>query len=161
MRLYASLILLTLALAGCGPRGRTTACGISSLAGPVMILDQFSVPGQTLGVPPSNLPEVVAVRVAAGPVVRGLMGRTDSLIVVGVDEALPATPVPGFGVLITGMEGRVRGVILFEGAPVPGAPLLGSVHAGTLNLPLLGLRVDPSRIEDARCPMFPDSTTSR
>lgn len=161
MRQFPSLVLLALAAAGCGPRAGTPACGISSLAGPVMILDQFSVPGQTLGVPPANLPEVVAVRVAAGPVVRGLVGRTDSLIVVGVDQALPATPVPGFGVLITGMEGRVRGVILFEGAPVDGAPLLGSVHLDTLNLPLLGLRVDPSRIEDARCPMFPDSVASR
>jgi len=126
-----------------------------------MILDQFSVPGQTLGRPPAALPEALAVRVAAGPVVRGLVGRVDSLMVVGVDQPLPPTPVPGFGVLITALDGQVRGVILFEGSPLAGAPVLGTVQAGDRSLPLLGLRVDPSRVEDARCPMFPDSVGAR
>lgn len=152
---------LVAALAACGPRPAGSACGISALAGPVMILDQFSVPGQTLSRPPGSLPEGLAVRVAAGPVVRGLVGRVDSLMIVGVDQPLPAAPVPGFGVLITDLEGQVRGVILFEGAPLAGAPLLGTVQAGERSIPLLGLRVDPSRVEDARCPMFPDSASTR
>jgi len=161
MRPLPAIAILILAVAGCSPRPGTTACGIASLAGPVMILDQFSVPGQTLSVPPQNLPEEVAVRVAAGPAVRGLIGRTDSLILVGVDQPIPTTPVPGFGVLITGLDGRVRGVILFEGAPIPGAPHLGSVQVAERNVPLIGLRVDPRRIDDARCPMFPDTVPGR
>lgn len=155
-RALASGLLLSLA-AACSGREGSTLCGISALAGPVMILDQFSVPGQTLGVVPVSLPEALTIRVAAGPVVRGLVGRADSLLVIGVDEPLPPGPPPGFGVLIQSPEGRVRGVVLFEGAPIPGAPGLGTVQAGDRSLPLIGLRVATTRIEDPRCPLFPDT----
>lgn len=159
MRHPALLLVLALsAAAGCGERSPGAACGISSLAGAVMILDQFSTPGQALGGPPRNMPEEVAVRVAAGPVVRALVGRIDSLLVIGVDEALPATPIPGFGVVITTLAGTVQGVVLFEGTSITGAPHLGTVQVGTREIPLIGLRVDLARIEDPKCPLFPPHT---
>lgn len=155
MRNLRTPVLLCLLLAGCGRGAGTPACGIAAIAGPLMILDQFSVPRQTLSAAPARMPEAVSVRLVAGPVLRGIVGRTDSLVIIGVDEALPPGSVPGFGVLITTPDGTVRGVVLFDGAPIDGAPVFGEVHTGTLTLPLIGLRVDPLRIEDARCPLFP------
>jgi len=150
------LLLLTLLVAAsCGERSGSAGCGIASLAGAVMILDQFSVPGQTLSETPQNLPEVLAIRVAAGPVVRGLVGQADSAVVIGVDEPIPPTPIPGFGVLITSLAGEPRGVILYEGSPIPGAPQLGTVQITDRSIPLIGLRADAKRIEDPRCPLFP------
>ena len=53
--------------------------------------------------------------------------------------------------------GAARGVLLYEGAPVENAPILGTVSMGSLSLPLIGIQLDPVRIEDPRCPFFPDS----
>jgi hypothetical protein len=47
--------------------------------------------------------------------------------------------------------------MLYEGTPVEGAPQIGTVTVGATTLPLIGIQVDPSRIEDPRCPFFPDS----
>jgi len=156
MRTLWKTLPVMVALAGCGRGAGTPACGIAWLAGPVMILDQFSVPRQTLSAPPSRMPETLAVRVAVGPALRGLVGRADSLLVIGMDEPWPATVQPGFGVLITTLEGAVSGVVLFEGEPIAGAPLLGQIHADTVTIPLIGLRVDPRLIQDPRCPLFPE-----
>lgn len=158
MALRTLLLVALLPVAACGERTGGAGCGISSLAGAVMILDQFSVPGQTLSSAPRTLPEMLAVRVAAGPVVRGLVGRADSALVIGVDESLPPTPVPGFGVLIATLAGEARGVILYEGTPITGAPYLGTIQIGERSIPLLGLRADSNRIEDPRCPLFPPPT---
>jgi hypothetical protein len=152
------LLLLVTAAAACGERPPGVACGISSLAGAVMILDQFSTPGQTLSSPPRSMPENLTVRVAAGPVVRGLVGRTDSTLVIGIDEPLPAAPIPGFGVLVLSAEGTVQGVVLFEGTSITQAPHLGTVQVEDRAIPLIGLRVNLARIEDPRCPLFPPHT---
>jgi hypothetical protein len=155
MRSSAALLLVVLAASGCGEQPPGVACGISSLAGAVMILDQFSTPGQALSSLPRDMPEQLPVRVAAGPVVRGLAGRTDSLLVIGIDEPLPATPIPGFGVMVVSPAGVVQGVVLFEGIPIAGAPHLGTIHTADRQVPLIGLQVNLARIEDPRCPLFP------
>jgi hypothetical protein len=160
MRARSPALPLTaaLALAACGAPDRPAAsCGIASLAGPTVLLDQFAVPQQTLSVPPERLPEQVAVRLVAGPAYRGIVGRADSLLIVGVEGTLPAKVRPGFGVLIVDKGGTSRGVLLYEGAPVENAPVLGTVSVGSTSIPLLGIQLDPARIEDPRCPFFPDS----
>ena len=53
--------------------------------------------------------------------------------------------------------GSTQGVLLFEGTPVEAAPHLGLVSVGGKNLPLFGVEVDMAGIQDARCPLFPDS----
>jgi hypothetical protein len=58
--------------------------------------------------------------------------------------------------LVDGQE-RTRGVMLYEGDPVQGAPRLGTVSVGGATVPLLGVQVDPAKVEDPRCPFFPDS----
>lgn len=151
-------LTILVVLAGCADsRPRAAPCGIAALAGPTALLTQFSVPRQTLSTPPAHLPERLVVRLVAGPAYRGIVGRSDSLWIVGVDGALPAGTKPGFGVLVLDPKGSARGVMLYEGSTVEGAPALGNVSVGSASLPLIGIQVDPSKIEDPRCPFFPDS----
>jgi hypothetical protein len=135
----------------------SAACGLAALAGPTALLGQFSVPNQTLSSPPRNLPERLVVRLVAGPPYRAILGRSDSLWIVGVEGTLPANVKPGFGVLVLDQSAKARGVMLYEGRPVEGAPQIGTVSVGNMTIPLIGIQLDPSKIEDPRCPFFPDS----
>jgi hypothetical protein len=138
-------------------RAGSAACGLASLAGPTALLTQFSVPEQTLGVPPRHLPERLVVRMVAGPAYPAIVGRSDSSWVIGVEGSLPANVKPGFGVLVMDKSGKARGGLLYEGTPVEGAPEIGTVSIGNATVPLLGIQLDPAKIEDPRCPFFPDS----
>jgi hypothetical protein len=154
----AALVLLV----ACGHSAdRTTAgsaaCGLASLAGPTALLGQFSVPEQTLASPPRHLPERLVVRLVAGPAYPAIVGRSDSLWVIGVEGALPENVKPGFGVLVLDRGGKSLGTMLYEGTPVEGAPEIGSVSVGNATVPLIGIQLDPARIEDPHCPFFPDS----
>ena len=154
-----TLFAAALFLAACGhsgERGRA-ACGLAALAGPTALLTQFSVPRQTLGAPPRTLPERLVARLVAGPALPAIIGRTDSALVIGVEGNVPPTIKPGYGVLVLDTSERARGVMLYEGTPVEGAPQIGTVTVGSATLPLIGIQVDPARIEDPNCPFFPDS----
>ena len=48
--------------------------------------------------------------------------------------------------------------MVYESAPIRGAPEIGRLSVDTLVLPLLGIQLDPVRYEDPNCPFFPDST---
>ena len=153
-----ALLVLGSTLVACGDgRPGAAACGSAALAGPTALLGPFEVPHLTLATPPAPLPERVAVRLVAGPAYRGVVGRSDSLWIVGVDGALPPAAKPGFGVLVLDPAGTARGVLLYEGASVQGAPPIGSVAVGATSVPLIGIQLDPAKIEDPRCPFFPDS----
>ena len=153
------LLMSTLLVAACG-RGESRgnpACGIAALAGPNAVLEAFTVPQQTLSVPPIRLPERTVARLAAGPGLLALVGRSDSGLVIGVEGALPPQSAPAFGVLVVQRGGAPQGVVLFEGTPIEAAPRLGLVSVGGKTLPLFGVEVDMAGIQDARCPLFPDS----
>jgi hypothetical protein len=156
-----SLLVLTfLLMAGCtgsGDRPTSAACGLASLAGPTALLAQFSIPDQTLGTPPRTLPERLVVRSVAGPAYPAIVGRADSLWIIGVEGSLPPNVKPGFGVLVLDPSEKARGVVLYEGTPVEGAPEIGRVSVGDITVPLIGIQVDPAKIEDPRCLLFPDS----
>ncbi|HEX7336870.1 MAG TPA: hypothetical protein VF252_06655 [Gemmatimonadales bacterium] len=159
-----SLLALALFLASACNRSESggastgsAACGLAALAGPTALLGQFSVPHQTLATAPRNLPERLAVRFVAGPAAPAVVGRADSLWIIGVEGASPATGKPGFGVLVLDQSDKARGVLVYEGAPVEGAPEVGKVAIGALTIPLIGIQLDPAKIEDPRCPLFPDS----
>ncbi len=159
--MHRCLLLLLLA-AACdrpsgGAAGGSAACGLDALTGPAALLGQFEVPDQTLGVPPRTLPERLVVRLVAGPAYPAIVGRSDSLWIVGVEGALPAKVKPGSGVLVLDRSGKARGVLLYEGTPVEGAPEIGKVSVGDTTVPLIGIRLDPAKIESPRCPLFPDS----
>jgi hypothetical protein len=93
----------------------------------------------------------------AGPALPSIVGRSDSLLVIGVEGSIPPSIRPGYGVLVLDTGEKARGVMLFEGLPVEGAPQIGTVTVGDSTLPLIGIQLDPARIEDPRCPFFPDS----
>jgi hypothetical protein len=135
----------------------SAACGLASLAGPTALLGQFTIPDQTLGSPPRQLPERVVVRLVAGPAYPAIVGRSDSLWVIGVEGRLPPKVKPGFGVLVLDRSGKARGTMLYEGTPVEGAPPIGTVSVGNETVPLIGIQLDPAKIEDPRCPFFPDT----
>ncbi|MEZ4457373.1 MAG: hypothetical protein R2882_12625 [Gemmatimonadales bacterium] len=156
MRAPASLLLLV-AISGCGISGRGTNCGIVALAGPTLLLEEFTKPGKTLSSVPDGMPPVLPVRIAAGLVQRGLVGQTDSSWVIGIDGPLPDLPDPGFGVLVADPVAGPQGVLVYEGPPILRAPILGSVHLGERSLPLIGLRASAAAFEDSRCRLFPDS----
>lgn len=123
-----------------------------------MLLQEFGIPGQTLGEPPGTLPPRLVARVAAGPAFEAVVGRTgDSSWVIGVEGRIPDRIHPGFGVLILDLAGAARGVMIFESEPLRGAPFIGQVAMDTLMLPLLGIQLDPGRFESPNCPLFPDS----
>ena len=150
---------LLLPLAACDQSGRSgsAACGLAAVAGPTVLLNQFGVPRHTLGVAPERLPERLVARLAAGPSFPAIVGRSDSTWVIGIEGALPSTAKPGYGVLVVEPSGRARGVMVYEGLPVEGAPQIGTVSIGTATLPLIGVQADSARYEDPRCPVFPDS----
>jgi hypothetical protein len=148
---------VTLAVVACGGRTPQASCGVAALAGPTMLLSEFGTPGQTLGLPPDSLPPRLVARIAAGPALPAIVGRTDSAWVIGVEGTLPPGVTPGFGVLVLGETGSARGVLVYQGSPVTGAPVLGQVTIGAATVPLIGIRLNPAKYEDPKCPVFPDS----
>jgi hypothetical protein len=157
--LLAAACLLTACEQSSGGKSSAVSatCGLAALAGPTTLLGQFGVPGQTLTSPPRRLPERLVVRLVAGPAYSAVLGRSDSMLVIGVNGALPPNVKPGFGVLVMDQSGKARGGLLFEGAPVEGAPEIGTVSVDSTTVPLIGIQVDPARFEDPHCPLFPDS----
>lgn len=160
MALQTRLALLTLVLLpACAERpSGGFACAATYLAGATMLLDQFDGPRRAMSYPPRGMPEMLPIRVAAGPAYRGLVSMpTDSTALITVEGTLPEEGRPGFGVLATGLDGRARGVMLYTGRPVPGAPIIGTVVVGADSIPLVGIQTDVSGLEDPACPFFPDS----
>ena len=132
-------------------------CGLAAVAAASQVLEQFTVPNRTLAAAPASLPQRTVARVVAGEAFPAVVGRTDTLLVVGV-EGKPAGATPGFGVLVVDAGERVQGVMLYEGSPIPGAPRLGEVSLGSASLPLIGVQADPATYTDPSCPaLFPDS----
>lgn len=148
--------ILALPVSACGGRTSDYGCGVAAMAGLSLILDQFNRPGSALAAPPATLPESLPVRLALGPAFRSVVGRSDTALVVGVEGAIPPTHQVGFGVLVQ-EAGEPRGVILYEGSPIRGAPTLGLVNVGGKNVPLIGIRIELARYERPGCPIFPDS----
>jgi hypothetical protein len=158
MRSSALTLPVFLLLAGCsGGKTGNYGCGFSAVAGQSMLLDEFNRPGTVLSAAPQEIPAALPVRIALGPSFRSVTGRADTMLVVGVEGTLPAAPGVGFGVLVVSPQGTAEGVMLYEGSPIQGAPLLGTVNAGGRNLPLIGIRLDVTRFQKQSCPIFPDS----
>lgn len=158
MRHHVMVTLSILLVAGCdGQRQGGTACGIAALAGPTMLLSEFGVPGQTLAASPRELPERMVARMAAGPAYRAVVGRADTTWVIGLEGTFEAADMPGFGVLILDQSATAVGIMLFAGDPLEGAPILGAISVGNEMIPLIGIKLNPSRFEDPACPFFPDS----
>jgi hypothetical protein len=153
-----------LLLAACGgggedaaSRGGAFACGLAATAAPQALLNEFGIERQTLSEAPKQLPQRLVARYAGGPATTAVVGRTDSALILGVEGNAPAGQQPGFGVLVVDPASAVRGLMIYQGLPVEGAPIIGSASIGAASIPLIGVQTDPKKIEDPKCPIFPDS----
>lgn len=152
-------LLLLVVLAGCAhPAGGGVTCGLAAVFGPLAILGEFSTPGQTLATPPAALPGKLPVRLVAGPALPAVVGRDHAKWLIGVIGAPPPKFRAGYGVLVEDTTLQALGIVVYEGEVVRGAPVIGSVILADSTVPLIGVSLLPSRVEDARCPIFPDST---
>lgn len=158
-RSVASTVYL-LALTACGGSGGggSVSCGIASLTGPLVVKEAFAK-GNSLTAVPDSIPASVPLRIVAGQALRGHVTSADSLgwHLSSPDTITDGTPI-GFGVLLVDRKGVPLGTLVFEGASIPGAPVLGDLTLRDTIIPLLGVRVDRRQIEDPKCPLFPDST---
>jgi hypothetical protein len=151
--------VLSIFLAACAGRAAPANCGIVGVAGPSLLLEEFTKPGRTMSELPDRMPERLVVRLAAGPAYPAIVGKTDSSWVIGIDAPVEANAHLGFGVLVVDPSLGVQGLLVYEGSPIPGAPILGSVNAGTRNLPFHALRANVAAFQDPSCRLFPDSLT--
>ncbi len=156
MSRFVPVLLLAVLACGGEPRG-TTACGIASLAAPTMLLDQFRVEGRVLAIAPNFPPAVLPVRISAGPALRGVVSDPGTGWIVGVDGPLPPGAPPGFGILVVDVVEGPRGVVLYEGQPIRGAPVIGQVATSRASIPLIGLELPFAEFDQVACPFFPDS----
>ena len=150
--------LLATGLAACGKSDGSATCGIASLTGPLVVKESFGK-GNSLSRPPEQMPPTIHVRLVAGPAFLATVEPSDSggwLVKSGT--RLSPLAKPGYGVLIVDFHGVTQGVLVFDGRAVAGAPDLGRLAIGDTVLPLLGVSLDPTTMEDPKCPVFPDST---
>jgi hypothetical protein len=155
--LRSGLLVLAAGLVACGKGDNRPPCGLSAVVGPSVLLNEFTTAGQTLAKPPDVLPEKLVTRLAAGFAFSSIVGRADSQWVIGVNGTLPAETQVSFGVLVMDKSGAPLGVMLYESSIIEGAPVIGTVSIGRFVVPLIGVQVEPSRIQDPNCPLFPDS----
>lgn len=153
------LLLLPL-LVACSPSsgsGGDAACGIMAVAGPTLVLSEFNTPGAALTHPPDSLPGRLVARFVASSASPAIVGRRGDSLEIGVDGPVPKDFLPGFGVLVLATSARPLGVFVFQGTPILNAPVLGRLTAGATRAPLIGLTIDPTKVESPTCPFFPDS----
>lgn len=155
-RIHHHVPALVLTLAACSAEGPSPTCGIAAMTGPLIALEGFAR-GDALLTAPAGLPATLPARFVAGPVVTALVSTGEGgTLVVSVDAAVPEDARPGYGVLLLDRSRDPLGFLIYDGVPVRGALSLGTIEVGDSLLPLLGLEVTPSAIEDERCPLFPD-----
>lgn len=159
-RALTLLAAATMATAACGKGGGRATCGFTSVAGANLLLGAFATPNLTLSAAPKYVPAELPVRIVAGPLYRGSVSRTDSLLQITLPADSGKKFIPGSAVLVQDTTGHTRGVVLFDAPPVAGAPLIGSVQMGGRTVPLVGINVDPAPFEDAKCPLFSDGAGS-
>lgn len=149
---------LTIAtLAACDRNAGSVSCGIDAFTGPLVVKESFGK-GAALtrvpDVPPAGLP----VRLVAGPAWHASVARDSSGgWLVTTHGTVSKQAHVGYGVLIVDFDNRALGVLAFDAYSIRGAPELGRFVIGDTIVPLLGVRIDPSRIQNAKCPVFPDS----
>lgn len=135
---------------------RETACRLTVVAGPIKVMEGFAR-GEGITTAPAVVPSTLVARFLGGPAVMATVARdtvTGGLVLV-VPPPDDDTPPPGYGVLVTDRTLAPLGLLLYDGAVLPGHTEIGRVEVGGFVLPLLGVRVAPEAVEDSRCPLFP------
>ncbi|MGH7583181.1 MAG: hypothetical protein ACREL5_08160 [Gemmatimonadales bacterium] len=156
LRLLVATALVAATQVGCERGGTSVTCGINALVRPLAVKDAFAS-GGALAATPEFVPAAVPVRLVAGPAWRGDVGTDSGGWRVTVRGTVAAAAPIGYGVLVVDQNDASQGVLIFDGRAVRGAARLGVVAMRDTVVPLLGVRVDPAALQDAKCPLFPDS----
>ena len=151
------LALGLLLLAGCDRNAGSVSCGIDAFTGPLVVKESFAG-GAALTAAPELMPSGLPVRLVAGPAWHGTAARDSAgRWLVTAHGSLSRLAHVGYGVLVVNFDNRTLGVLAFDATSIRGAPVLGRLAIGDTIVPLLGVRIDPDRIQNAKCPVFPDS----
>lgn len=149
--------LLIAALGGCNRNAGSVSCGIDAFTGPLVVKESFGK-GAALAAVPGAMPTGLPIRLVAGPAWRGTVARdSNGGWRVTTHGTVSKQAHVGYGVLIVDFENRALGVLAFDAKSIRGAPNLGMLVIGDTVVPLLGVRIDPAKIQNAKCPVFPDS----
>jgi hypothetical protein len=154
MRRILSLLPLVLTACQEGNPENSFACGIAAVAGPMMVLEQFGIPGKVMLDVPDGVEGVVPARVVGHGTARALAGAGPDGVVLGYEgEHFPNPPAFGLIVAEDSLD-TFQGVLIFATQPPPSLPLLGSISSATTTLPLYGLRVNWTAVSNEQCPLF-------
>lgn len=156
MGMKRALLLLPLAVAACKKSDpeNSFACGIAAVAGPMMVLEQFRVPGKVLRDVPAGVEGVVPARVVGHGTARALAGVGPNGVVLGYEgDDFPAPPAFGLIVVEDSLD-TFKGVLIFATQPPPGLPQLGTISSATTTIPVHGLRVNWPSVSNEQCPLF-------
>lgn len=160
-RIRVALLFPIVVLAGCAGEARqgSVSCGLAAMNGPLVALEGFAR-GRALAAAPGTLPDTLPGRYVAGP------GGTVSLtrdpngeIRAQFDVPPPERTSPGFGVLILAEGSAPMGIMIHDGAPIPGAAIIGTIEVADSSRPLYGVRVARGTVETDACPLFPGTRT--
>lgn len=153
----AFVALLLPGLAGCDKNAGSVSCGIDAFTGPLVVKESFGK-GAALREVPEAMPAGLPVRLVAGPAWHGTVAAAGpGRWLVTTAGTLSKEAHVGYGVLVVDYENRALGVLAFDGQTIRAAPDLGKLNIGDTVVPLLGVRIDPAAIQNAKCPVFPDS----
>jgi hypothetical protein len=160
-------VLTVLALAACGgERRHSMVCGLSQLAGPMLIQQRLMNPRYVLTDPPRGLPNALPGRVAQQQQKDGRVsvGYTDQraagqLVLSYQGGDFPTASVNdtmSYAVLVVDdTSQRAMGLIIYETRrPPPEYPRIGIMEGGSVTVPVYGVRVEWSGVSDPRCPLL-------
>ncbi len=146
------------ACAGGGSQG-SVSCGLAAMNGPLVALEGFAR-GRALAAAPATLPDSLPGRYVAGPAGTVAISRDSTGdLQVRFDVPPPAATMQGFGVLIMAEHSTPMGILIHDGAPIPGATRIGTIEIAALGRPLYGVRVTRGEVETSACPLFPQLNT--
>ena len=77
LRLALVAGLLSPLVLACSGKKSGFGCGLATVAGQSLLLEEFTRPGATLSSYPGQLPGALPVRVALGPVYASVVGRAE------------------------------------------------------------------------------------
>ena len=153
----AGSALLIVAIAGCEKGAGSASCGIDALTAPLAVKQSFAE-GNALAELPATVPAAVPIRLVAGPAWRGTVTSDgNGHWAVTTHGTVSREAHVGFGVLVVDYHDNSIGVLAYDGHSVPGARDFGTLAIGDTVVPLLGVRISPTAIQNAKCPVFPDS----
>jgi hypothetical protein len=143
--------------------GGSPTCGIAALAGPSLITSSLTNARAVITDPPRGLPDSLPVLVIQqqkndrGAVIvgRDAEGR------ISMQFRGPSFPSRGFGLLVVDdTSQRAMGVLVIDGSEPANHPRIGTVIGGSAALNLYGVRVDWASVNNPRCPLFGQPSTS-